>query len=479
MQVGRNDPCPCGSGKKHKKCCLAGGQTENGDLLWRQMGAIDKELGIRFLEHAVRTFGHAALEEAWEEFWIWEPEKPFTPDSIELQLFLPYFFYGWTPDVDTQTLSSAPEDTTVAQDYFEKRAGYLSPLERRYIEACIAAPFSFHDVVSVTPGQGFTLKDIFLGTEIDVAERSGSRNANVGDIFFGKIIQLDHVATAVGSGWVMIPPARKISILELRQHLREGTEKFGGEITINVLHDYDIEIRELFLDLQRAVLAPPTFTNTDGELLVLHKITYTIDSPQTAFNALKDLALIYDEKQMLQDAEYDGNGQLKKTNISWHKSGNKKHKEWSNTVLGHLEINGTELKIDVNSANRAKKIRKEIEKRMGKSATHRSTTLQSPESLMRDRDQVKPQENSDEHNELMKNPEIKAQMQAMMDKHWENWFHERIPALGNRTPLDAAKDSDGRELLEALFAEYTRRSETSNVPQPNWNKMKERLGLRQ
>lgn len=22
-KVGRNDPCPCGSGKKHKKCCMA------------------------------------------------------------------------------------------------------------------------------------------------------------------------------------------------------------------------------------------------------------------------------------------------------------------------------------------------------------------------------------------------------------------------------------------------------------------------
>jgi uncharacterized protein YecA (UPF0149 family) len=21
-KVGRNDPCPCGSGKKHKKCCM-------------------------------------------------------------------------------------------------------------------------------------------------------------------------------------------------------------------------------------------------------------------------------------------------------------------------------------------------------------------------------------------------------------------------------------------------------------------------
>ncbi|MEX1330004.1 MAG: SEC-C metal-binding domain-containing protein, partial [Desulfobacterales bacterium] len=22
VKVGRNDPCPCGSGLKHKKCCL-------------------------------------------------------------------------------------------------------------------------------------------------------------------------------------------------------------------------------------------------------------------------------------------------------------------------------------------------------------------------------------------------------------------------------------------------------------------------
>ena len=27
-KVGRNDPCPCGSGKKYKKCCGAGTQGE-------------------------------------------------------------------------------------------------------------------------------------------------------------------------------------------------------------------------------------------------------------------------------------------------------------------------------------------------------------------------------------------------------------------------------------------------------------------
>lgn len=28
-KIGRNDPCPCGSGKKYKNCCLKSGKYEN------------------------------------------------------------------------------------------------------------------------------------------------------------------------------------------------------------------------------------------------------------------------------------------------------------------------------------------------------------------------------------------------------------------------------------------------------------------
>ncbi len=28
MRIGRNDPCPCGSGKKYKKCCFSKDQPE-------------------------------------------------------------------------------------------------------------------------------------------------------------------------------------------------------------------------------------------------------------------------------------------------------------------------------------------------------------------------------------------------------------------------------------------------------------------
>ncbi|MBQ7822482.1 MAG: SEC-C domain-containing protein, partial [Clostridia bacterium] len=30
-KVGRNDPCPCGSGKKYKKCCGAGDSSSDGE----------------------------------------------------------------------------------------------------------------------------------------------------------------------------------------------------------------------------------------------------------------------------------------------------------------------------------------------------------------------------------------------------------------------------------------------------------------
>ena len=29
MKIGRNQPCPCGSGKKYKKCCLNKSREDN------------------------------------------------------------------------------------------------------------------------------------------------------------------------------------------------------------------------------------------------------------------------------------------------------------------------------------------------------------------------------------------------------------------------------------------------------------------
>ena len=47
MNIGRNDPCPCGSGKKYKKCCLLklDELKRVEDLEWNDWFAKDLEKG--------------------------------------------------------------------------------------------------------------------------------------------------------------------------------------------------------------------------------------------------------------------------------------------------------------------------------------------------------------------------------------------------------------------------------------------------
>jgi len=48
--------------------------------------------------------------------------------------------------------------------------------------------------------KGLPPEDIFLDEEYDVCERSGSQNAQRGDIVFARVIQVDAVAMLAGAG---------------------------------------------------------------------------------------------------------------------------------------------------------------------------------------------------------------------------------------------------------------------------------------
>ena len=51
-----------------------------------------------------------------------------------------------------------------------------------------------------------------------------------------------------------------------------------------------------------------------------------------------------------------------------------------------------------------------------------------------------------------------------MEAQWEGWYNERVPALQNKTPLQAARTKAGRERLEALLLEFERRNEEVSQP---------------
>src|SRR5438094_8593124 len=65
---------------------------------------------------------------------------------------------------------------------------------------------------------------------------------------------------------------------------------------------------------------------------------------------------------------------------------------------------------------------------------------------------------------LLADPEARKFLQATMQKQIESWVHEKIPALGGRTPIEAVRDSDGKEAVEALLLQWERHDENDIPP---------------
>jgi antitoxin Xre/MbcA/ParS-like protein len=65
---------------------------------------------------------------------------------------------------------------------------------------------------------------------------------------------------------------------------------------------------------------------------------------------------------------------------------------------------------------------------------------------------------------MMHDPEVKQQLQAALQKQVEGWVHQKIPALGGRTPVEAVRDPDGKEAVEALLLQWERHDEKDISP---------------
>jgi hypothetical protein len=472
MVAGRNDPCPCGSGKKYKKCCL----REEDALTSRvqEVRHLLESVEGQLEEYAVALYGEDCLDEAWETFA--EGSEDLEINGPEMQIFVPWVHYDWKP-------KGGRNGQYLAASFMQDHGADLSADERQVLEAAFAAPMSFHDVVEVRQGQGVVLRDILLGGERDVVERSGSQTLQVGDIVFARVVPFGPFALMVGSGAVPFPPIEKRVVLDLRKSL-QGVESDRAAILKRALP----ELKTLYFGVAHRLMnpVPPKMCNTDGDPLEFHTLMYrTIDATE-AFESLKSLAWGLADSELLVGAEFGKNGELRRVEFPWQVKGNKVNKTWDNTVLGHIEIDGRSLKVTVNSAKRAARIRKEIEKRLENFVTFVEDAVSSLEDALakENRKQKSPKgaletaKAEEENARLQALPEVQTMMKQYIERHWESWIDEKIPALGGKTPRQAVRDRDGREMVEALLLDSERMDKKRGIPPVDYKVIRARLGLK-
>lgn len=253
MKANRNDPCPCGSGKKYKKCCL---QTTTGptsqDLLTtvQQLQSLIEDFGLQ-------RYGAAAALVAWQNFSRWGHAAIARDEQAYNCAFTAWHLFAWLPDdteVGVQRFKTPPSDHAIAFDYLEVHKESLSALQQSIIKISTKSPYSFYSIVTVASENRLQVQEIYTGQTITVDVLATASYAQ-GDVLFTAVLSVNGMSVLLGC----LPQALDASAqVKIETHREKWRAEEGKAIDRRLLYLHDTELRRFYFMLlsqaQRAQL---------------------------------------------------------------------------------------------------------------------------------------------------------------------------------------------------------------------------------
>jgi len=237
--VGRNDRCPCGSGRKYKHCHLGKAAlplTERCDFLYKKAGAFLQRGGHGRLLYEIAT------TLAGDDDLMGMRDAMMDPIVGDLALFEDG---GWG-------------------DFLTAR-GMLLPTDELFLaEQWQLIERSVHEIQAVAPGRSLTARDVRTGDVVEVRERSASGQLAVGDLICARIVP-------DGEGYQIFGGIERVGL-----HQRDPL------IALLDSHPNGVELADWFA----AAHAPPRLVNYEHEPMVLCTLRYTVDDPAQAAEVL-------------------------------------------------------------------------------------------------------------------------------------------------------------------------------------------------
>jgi hypothetical protein len=442
---GRNDPCPCGSGKKYKKCCLAENFVTDGREETARKRLVENLLAFYNKQH------RDTIEEAKVLFW-----NDFVPqdylDGHALDIAYQNFFEWITFDF----IIESDTNKTLIDLYMEQNKN-LTQDEHLVLTKMKNSCISLYEVQEVFPEKGLLLKDLLMGGEFDVKEKAATRGLKRWDIFATRLLLIDGQYIMSGSAYPYHLHSKNRILEDIMQEYKEYREEFpDGTMDMFLKESGDIFNFHWYFPIQNPPPLPRLHT-TSGEPVVLSKAMFEIKDHDALVKALPKV-MGFEQHE---------------TGYTWY---DKRKQDGTSTILGTVTIQGNRLFLDCNSKKRLERGKKLILKAMADAIVHKLDTFQDPMEAMKSHKEKKP---------LPPENEIPMEVQQQlynqyMQKHYEGWFQDRIPALGNKTPLEAIKTKQGKQKVIELLKLYENGEELNRQdgrPVYNLHWVWQRLGL--
>ncbi len=194
-RVGRNDPCPCGSGRKYKQCCLPKDQATQVRSLGLRRD--DEMLWARLAAYAHRPAHVVDLRSAFARFWNgdYDLQAAQALGRRELEPFLEWYAYDYRTTKERQRLV----------DLFAAEEGpRLTENQRAVLAERQAAYLSLYGVEGINAEGRLEAGDLLVGGLYQIEDPGLARLAMPGDLLLGRRFGEAEVVR-VSRGTVLLP----------------------------------------------------------------------------------------------------------------------------------------------------------------------------------------------------------------------------------------------------------------------------------
>ena len=422
-RVGRNHPCPCGSGRKYKKCHLAADEADHtGRRSATAMHELDRRLVVRLTRFELEWFG-----EKWVTF-----EDDFADSYAASQLASPWSVYGF--EVDGWTSADA---------YRAARGRRCSPDERRWMDAQRAAWLSVWEVEAVDPGNTLTLHDLLSDEQRTVRETKASETLTRRHAVLGRVVDHEGVSVLCGTHPRPLPPFHAAEVVRrararLRRRRAVPVERlrdasFGGYL----IRRWEEAVRDC--DVRSAI--PPDLRNHDGDPLL-----FTVDH----FEVTPGTVQVIDTRITGVEGAQRERSDEDSTTYAFLRPDDPARSAGEATIVGRIELNATALRAETNSQARADTLRRRIEAVCGSRVRHRAREHTDPRTLLNRAGKPPPAP-------APASPEQELLVGEFKARHYADWADKPLPALNDRTARERVRTAAGRREVDLLLKDMEHR----------------------
>jgi hypothetical protein len=448
MEIGRNEPCPCGSGKKYKKCCLMAQEVsfDESSLLLDAESRLNNKL-FAFYESnnddiPVEEVGTMLFGNDFGEIMLLD-------DEAKEIMFNQFCIFDY----------KSPGGSTLCEKFHVEQYLSLDEYEKKLINQWRDARWGLFEVQEVYPGKGSCLKDVFSDKTYNLKDISTSRQLKKWDLVFSKIKPVGSIWRFCTTGFIH-GQRQKSSISEF---ICDTFEQYKRKKKVSTLDEFINTYPHLVIHQQlTATSAMPKSITPEGDEVEWCKAVYAVDDYKKAADILTG-----HEDFRKDDVEKNSSGDPIKYHIGWHNTGDsygivevipgyrpstvyKKDDKDIVRSLGHITVESTLLTLECMSKRRMMAGKKRIEALLKDLIRHCNDECKTMEQALHERQQT--HEDEVPTAKVAIPEEVKDELiKKDLERYRSCWADMSIPMLHHFTPRDAAMTEAGEELLEELW----------------------------